>query len=116
MTWMSKSASYLKRIPALSGQTSPKGTRVGVREQRDGSTARSTTALDPEPLNTQRVNIAALGVTAAFDAEAEIQRRVAFIAQTLRASGRETLVLGISGGVDSPTAGRLCQLAVQHLR
>lgn len=72
--------------------------------------------MDTELLNAQRAIIAALGVTAAFDAEAEIQRRVAFIAQTLRASGRDTLVLGISGGVDSLTAGRLCQLAVQHLR
>lgn len=72
--------------------------------------------MDAELLNAQRAIIAELGVTAAFDAEAEIQRRVAFIAQTLRESGRDTLVLGISGGVDSLTAGRLCQLAVQHLR
>lgn len=46
----------------------------------------------------------------------EIARRVDFIQQVLRESGCTTLVLGISGGVDSLTAGRLCQLAVEQLR
>ncbi|MGB3126796.1 MAG: ammonia-dependent NAD(+) synthetase [Pseudomonas sp.] len=46
----------------------------------------------------------------------EIQRRIDFIKHTLRQSGCKTLVLGISGGVDSLTAGRLCQLAVEQLR
>ncbi|WP_207815254.1 ammonia-dependent NAD(+) synthetase [Pseudomonas sp. 50_B] len=47
---------------------------------------------------------------------AEIARRVDFIQQVLRESGCGSLVLGISGGVDSLTAGRLCQLAVEQLR
>ncbi|MFJ2364656.1 ammonia-dependent NAD(+) synthetase [Pseudomonas sp. NPDC087697] len=47
---------------------------------------------------------------------AEIVRRVDFIKQVLRESGCKALVLGISGGVDSLTAGRLCQLAVEQLR
>ena len=46
----------------------------------------------------------------------EIQRRIDFIKRTLRQSGCKALVLGISGGVDSLTAGRLCQLAVEQLR
>lgn len=46
----------------------------------------------------------------------EIARRVEFIKQILRESGCQSLVLGISGGVDSLTAGRLCQLAVEQLR
>ncbi|MCO8164984.1 ammonia-dependent NAD(+) synthetase [Pseudomonas sp. 21LCFQ010] len=46
----------------------------------------------------------------------EITRRTGFIKQVLRESGCKTLVLGISGGVDSLTAGRLCQLAVEQLR
>ncbi|TFY90641.1 ammonia-dependent NAD(+) synthetase [Pseudomonas nabeulensis] len=46
----------------------------------------------------------------------EIQRRIDFIKHTLRQSGCKALVLGISGGVDSLTAGRLCQLAVEQLR
>ncbi len=46
----------------------------------------------------------------------EVARRTAFIQQVLQDSGCKTLVLGISGGVDSLTAGRLCQLAVEQLR
>lgn len=46
----------------------------------------------------------------------EIARRIEFIKQILRESGCQSLVLGISGGVDSLTAGRLCQLAVEQLR
>jgi NAD+ synthase len=62
-------------------------------------------------------NVAAeLLVTPTFDAAAEAERRIAFIADYLAGSGLQTLVLGISGGVDSTTAGRLCQLAVERLR
>ncbi|BBP56385.1 MULTISPECIES: ammonia-dependent NAD(+) synthetase [Pseudomonas] len=46
----------------------------------------------------------------------EVARRIEFIKQILRESGCKSLVLGISGGVDSLTAGRLCQLAVEQLR
>lgn len=47
---------------------------------------------------------------------AEIEKRKAFIKQCLRNAGLKTLVLGISGGVDSTTAGRLAQLSIQELR
>ncbi|CAL9349688.1 NH(3)-dependent NAD(+) synthetase [Streptomyces sp. enrichment culture] len=57
-----------------------------------------------------------LQVTDSFDAEREIERRVAFLAGKLTGSGLRSLVLGISGGVDSTTAGRLCQLAVERAR
>ena len=50
-----------------------------------------------------------------IDAQFEIQRRVSFIQQQLKQSGCKTLVLGISGGVDSSTCGRLAQLAVEGL-
>jgi NAD+ synthase len=59
---------------------------------------------------------AELLVTPTFDAAAEAERRIAFIADYLAGSGMESLVLGISGGVDSTTAGRLCQLAAERLR
>ncbi|WP_144148874.1 ammonia-dependent NAD(+) synthetase [Paraburkholderia sp. BCC1884] len=55
-------------------------------------------------------------VSSEFVAELEIERRVAFLADYLRASGLKAYVLGISGGVDSTTAGRLAQLAVERLR
>ncbi|TNC79820.1 MAG: NAD(+) synthase [Oleiphilus sp.] len=50
-----------------------------------------------------------------IDPHFEIKRRVAFIKNTLLASGQKTLVLGISGGIDSCTCGRLAQLAVNEL-
>ncbi|GAB1332690.1 ammonia-dependent NAD(+) synthetase [Streptomyces sennicomposti] len=57
-----------------------------------------------------------LQVSASFDAEQEIERRVAFLADRLISTGLRSLVLGISGGVDSTTAGRLSQLAVERVR
>lgn len=47
---------------------------------------------------------------------AEIERRKTFIKNCLRNAGLKVLVLGISGGVDSLTAGRLAQLSVEELR
>jgi NAD+ synthase len=46
----------------------------------------------------------------------EIRSRIDFIKERVLASGVKALVLGISGGVDSTTAGRLCQVAVLELR
>ncbi|MEV7616963.1 ammonia-dependent NAD(+) synthetase [Streptomyces sp. NPDC089799] len=57
-----------------------------------------------------------LEVAETFDAEREIERRVAFLTERLVSTGLRSLVLGISGGVDSTTAGRLCQLAVERAR
>jgi NAD+ synthase len=57
-----------------------------------------------------------LQVSPTFDAGQEIERRVAFLAEQLTSARLRALVLGISGGVDSTTAGRLCQLAVERVR
>ncbi|MFL9813203.1 ammonia-dependent NAD(+) synthetase [Stutzerimonas sp. VN223-3] len=63
---------------------------------------------------------AALNVRPSFDGpaavQAEIDRRVGFIQDCLRESGMKTLVLGISGGVDSTTGGLLAQRAVEGMR
>ncbi len=50
-----------------------------------------------------------------INVDLEIRRRVDFIKYQLELSGASTLVLGISGGVDSCTCGRLAQLAVEEL-
>jgi NAD+ synthase len=50
-----------------------------------------------------------------IDVAQEIERRTAFIKQTLHKSGMKTLVLGISGGIDSCTCGKLAQRAVNEL-
>ncbi|GAL02915.1 NAD synthetase [Photobacterium aphoticum] len=54
-------------------------------------------------------------VLPAIDVEFEIARRIAFIQRKLKQSRCQSLVLGISGGVDSTTCGRLAQLAVEDL-
>jgi NAD+ synthase len=64
----------------------------------------------------QQEIIAELGVRPGFDAAEETERRVAFLAEYLRRTGTKGYVLGISGGVDSTTAGRLAQLAVERVR
>jgi len=51
-----------------------------------------------------------------FDAAAEAERRIEFLARYLQDTGTRGLVLGISGGVDSTVAGRLCQLACERVR
>ncbi|GLT14538.1 ammonia-dependent NAD(+) synthetase [Vibrio algivorus] len=50
-----------------------------------------------------------------IDAQFEVTRRVSFIKNKLQQSGCKSLILGISGGVDSTTCGRLAQLAVDEL-
>jgi len=71
---------------------------------------------DPAFLTLQQEIARELEVAETFEAEAEIERRVAFLAERLTSTGMSCLVLGISGGVDSTTAGRLCRLAVGRAR
>jgi NAD+ synthase len=63
----------------------------------------------------QQIIIAEMKVLPEIDVQFEINRRVAFIKKQLVQSGLSNLVLGISGGVDSSTCGRLAQLAVNEL-
>ena len=63
----------------------------------------------------QQAIINEMKVLPEIDVQFEIRRRIDFIKSTLKSSGLKTLVLGISGGVDSSTCGRLAQLAVSEL-
>jgi NAD+ synthase len=66
---------------------------------------------------TQQEEIAReLGVDHSFDAAAEIHSRIQFLVNYAARAGSRAFVLGISGGVDSTVAGRLCQLAVERAR
>lgn len=51
-----------------------------------------------------------------FDVKSAIRKRIDYLKETLKNSGMKAYVLGISGGVDSTTAGRLAQLACEELR
>lgn len=50
------------------------------------------------------------------DVMEDIQKRIDLLKSTLREAGLSSLVLGISGGIDSTVAGVLCQKAVDQLR
>jgi NAD+ synthase len=64
----------------------------------------------------QQQVIRELGVRQDFDTDSERERRIAFLSDYLISQGLRPYVLGISGGVDSSTAGRLAQLSVERLR
>ncbi len=63
----------------------------------------------------QQAIIDEMKVLPEIDIQFEIRRRIDFIKSTLESSGLKTLILGISGGVDSSTCGRLAQLAIIEL-
>ena len=67
------------------------------------------------PTEIQQKIIAELEIVQNFDVDYEIRRRINFLKDYLRDSGMKAYVLGISGGVDSTTAGKLAQLAVNEL-
>jgi len=57
-----------------------------------------------------------MGVKPEIDPRQEVEARVGFLCDYLRASRTKGFVLGISGGLDSTLAGRLAQLAAERLR
>ena len=63
----------------------------------------------------QQTIINEMKVLPEIDIAFEIRRRIDFIKSTISQSGFKNLVLGISGGVDSSTCGRLAQLAIDEL-
>jgi len=70
--------------------------------------------LEIKLLNAQSI-IENMKVLPEIDAQFEINRRITFIKKQLISSGLKNLVLGISGGIDSTTCGRLAQLAINEL-
>lgn len=65
-------------------------------------------------MNKQNI-IAEMQVLPEIDVEYEVKRRIAFIKQMLISSHCKTLVLGISGGIDSSTLGKLAQMSIDEL-
>lgn len=65
-------------------------------------------------MNQQNI-IEEMKVLPVINPEFEIERRINFIKRQLKNSGLKKLLLGISGGIDSATCGRLAQLAIEQL-
>ncbi|GAB3704455.1 ammonia-dependent NAD(+) synthetase [Nocardiopsis oceani] len=87
------------------------GRKRGSRNHTQGAHVTET-----ELSQERREIIRDLEVPEHFDIGSEIERRAAFLAERLTTTGARALVLGVSGGVDSLTAGRLCRLAVDRAR
>lgn len=64
----------------------------------------------------QQQIITELNVAPSVDPALEVDTRITFLCDYLRATGAKGFVLGISGGQDSTLAGALCQRAVEKLR
>ncbi|MFW3616149.1 ammonia-dependent NAD(+) synthetase [Billgrantia antri] len=79
-----------------------------------------STAKSEEQTRSHRAVQRAIGVqlqaSPEVDPRQELERRRDFLCDAMHESGQTTLVLGISGGVDSTVAGRLAQLAVEKRR
>ena len=54
--------------------------------------------------------------TEQFNVKTAIEQRVEYLKNFIKHSGLKGFVLGISGGVDSSTTGKLCQMACEQLR
>lgn len=72
--------------------------------------------LQTEQQSIQQQIIAELGVQPTIDAGKELARRIDFIKTYLRHSKAHSLVIGISGGIDSLVVGCMAQLAAEQLR
>ncbi len=59
--------------------------------------------------------ISEMRVQTTIDVSLELEKRIEFIKRLLTQSNMKTLVLGISGGIDSTTLGKMAQLAVDQL-
>jgi len=66
-------------------------------------------------MNTRECIVKEMQVLASISADFEIKRRTDFIKKCLLDSSLTTLVLGISGGIDSCTCGKLAQRAIDEL-
>ncbi|GHB55805.1 NH(3)-dependent NAD(+) synthetase [Psychrosphaera saromensis] len=65
-------------------------------------------------MNAEQI-IKEMRVQPSINVEQEVSRRVEFIKSRLTNSNLTSLVLGISGGIDSTTCGKLAQLAIDEL-
>ncbi len=64
---------------------------------------------------TKQAIIDEMRVLPSIDPSSEVKRRITFIKRQLKSATLHSLVLGISGGIDSCLLGRLAQLAVNQL-
>lgn len=62
------------------------------------------------------ISVAGVVPMSDFDVKSAVRDRIDYLKSYVKNSGMKGIVLGISGGVDSTTAGKLSQLAMSELR
>lgn len=67
-------------------------------------------------LKNEIISVAGVVITENFDVKTAIRSRINYLKDYVRTSKMKGIVLGISGGVDSTTAGKLSQIAMAELR
>lgn len=67
-------------------------------------------------LKKEIISVAGVVLTENFDVKTAIRSRINYLKDYVRTSKMKGIVLGISGGVDSTTAGKLSQIAMAELR
>ena len=67
-------------------------------------------------LKNEIISVAGVVNTENFDVKTAIRSRINYLKDYVRTSKMKGIVLGISGGVDSTTAGKLSQIAMAELR
>ena len=67
-------------------------------------------------LKNEIISVAGVVITENFDVKTAIRSRINYLKEYVRTSKMKGIVLGISGGVDSTTAGKLSQIAMAELR
>lgn len=67
-------------------------------------------------LKNEIISVAGVVITENFDVKTAIRSRINYLKDYVRTSKMKGIVLGISGGVDSTTAGKLSQIAIAELR
>lgn len=67
-------------------------------------------------LKNEIISVAGVVNTENFDIKTAIRSRINYLKDYVRTSKMKGIVLGISGGVDSTTAGKLSQIAMAELR
>jgi NAD+ synthase len=69
-----------------------------------------------EALKAEALALCGVTPTEKFDVKGAIRFRIDYLKNFLKTTGLKGFVLGISGGVDSSSAGKLAQLACEELR
>jgi NAD+ synthase len=67
-------------------------------------------------LKVEIMNVAGVTPMSKFDVKTAIRSRINYLKDYVKSSKMKGIVLGISGGVDSTTAGKLSQIAMTELR